>query len=105
MALSVQSTFALSRAGAADCRPGLFFSAHNFSESSHIIMDVGTQWAPAYLRLQADRCHRLSRSCMDLGIARDLRLMAEEYAGKASRLETTGFTVQENTSTERNRRQ
>src|SRR5687768_15774317 len=43
---------------------------------------------PAYLRLQADRCQRLSRSCMDLGTARDLRLMAEEYFMEASRIET-----------------
>ncbi|MEA2951118.1 MAG: hypothetical protein QOD40_3125 [Alphaproteobacteria bacterium] len=32
-----------------------------------------------YLRAQGDRCQRLSRNCMDLGIARDLRLMAQEY--------------------------
>ena len=42
---------------------------------------------PAYLRLQAGRCQRLSRSCMDLGTARDLRLMAEEYVLKASTME------------------
>lgn len=41
----------------------------------------------AYLRLQGDRCQRLSRSCMDLGAARDLRLMAEEYFAEASRLD------------------
>jgi hypothetical protein len=54
-------------------------------------MTVGVemQLAPDYLRLQADRCHRLSRSCMDLGTARDLRLMAEEYFGEASKIEIT----------------
>lgn len=41
----------------------------------------------AYLRLQAERCQRLSRSCMDLGTARDLRLMADEYFEKAARIE------------------
>jgi hypothetical protein len=42
---------------------------------------------PDYLRLQADRCHQLSRRCMDLGTAKDLRLMAEEYCFEASKLE------------------
>lgn len=41
----------------------------------------------SYWRLQGDRCQRLSRSCMDLATARDLRLMAEEYFIEASRLE------------------
>jgi hypothetical protein len=45
------------------------------------------QFNPGYLRLQADRCQRLSRSCMGLGTARDLRLMAEEYSGEACRME------------------
>jgi hypothetical protein len=45
-----------------------------------------TQLLPAYLLLQADRCQRLSRSCMDLGTARDLRLMAEEYLVEASKI-------------------
>jgi hypothetical protein len=43
------------------------------------------QLSPAYLRLQADRCQRLSRSCMDLGTARDLRIMAEEQYAEASK--------------------
>jgi hypothetical protein len=42
---------------------------------------------PVYLRLQADRCRQLSRSCMDLGTARDLRLMANEYSLEALKLE------------------
>jgi len=46
-------------------------------------VDSLTQLGPAYLRLQADRCQRLSRSCMDLGTARDLRLMSEEYFAEA----------------------
>ena len=46
------------------------------------------QLSPAYyLRLQADRCQRLSRSCRDMGTARDLRLMAEEYSEEASKME------------------
>jgi hypothetical protein len=47
----------------------------------------------AYLRLQGDRCRRLSRSCMDLGIARDLRLMAEEYFAEASRIDVVALTL------------
>lgn len=43
----------------------------------------------AYLRVQADRCQRLSRMCMDLGTARDLRLMSEEYLAEAARMEQT----------------
>ena len=43
---------------------------------------------PAYVRLQAERCQRLSRNCMDLGTARDLRLMAEEYFAVASSIES-----------------
>jgi hypothetical protein len=42
-----------------------------------------------YLRRQADRCQRLSRTCIDLGVARDLRLMAEEYYAEAPRLNHT----------------
>lgn len=42
----------------------------------------------AYWRLQGGRCQRLSRSCMDLTTARDLRLMADEYFSEASRIET-----------------
>jgi hypothetical protein len=45
------------------------------------------QFSPAYLRGQANRCQQLSRSCMDLGTARDLRLMAEEYSVEVSRIE------------------
>jgi hypothetical protein len=41
----------------------------------------------AYLRMQAERCRRLSRSCMDLGVARDLRLMGDEHTAEAARLE------------------
>jgi hypothetical protein len=48
--------------------------------------------SPSYLRLQAERCQRLSRSCMDLGTAEALRLMAEEYFLEASRLETGATT-------------
>jgi hypothetical protein len=46
-----------------------------------------TQLSPPYLRQQADRCQRLSRSCMDLKTARDLRLMAEEYFAEATVIE------------------
>ncbi|MEI7806310.1 MAG: hypothetical protein WCI56_13380 [Hyphomicrobiales bacterium] len=49
--------------------------------------DLGKLLSPAYLRLQAGRCQRLSRSCMDLTTARDLRLMAEEYLVEAAKLE------------------
>jgi hypothetical protein len=47
----------------------------------------------AYLRLQAERCQRLSRNCMDLGPARELRLMSEEYFVEASRLEASRLEV------------
>lgn len=43
--------------------------------------------SPSYLRTQAARCQRLSRACMDLDIARDLRLMADEYLAEANTLE------------------
>lgn len=46
----------------------------------------------AYLRLQGARCQRLSRSCMDLGTARDLRLMAEEYFAEALKIEAVTLT-------------
>ena len=45
------------------------------------------QLSSDYLRVQAARCQRLSRSCMDLGTARDLRLMAEEYFAEAVKVE------------------
>jgi hypothetical protein len=44
-----------------------------------------TPLGPVYLRLQAGRCQRLSLSCMDLGVARDLRLMSEEYFAEAAK--------------------
>ncbi len=53
-------------------------------------LELVTQFSPAYLRLQADRCQRLSRSCMDLGTARDLRLMSEEYFAEATKQEALG---------------
>jgi len=40
--------------------------------------ESSTPLDPAYLRLQANRCQRLSRSSMDLVTARELRLMSEE---------------------------
>jgi hypothetical protein len=49
---------------------------------------------PAYFRLQVDRCQRLSRSCMDLGTARDLRLMAEKYFLEASKIEARTSTLE-----------
>ena len=52
-----------------------------------IVLEPAKQSAPAYLRVQANRCQQLSRSCMDLGTARDLRLMAEEYSVEASKIE------------------
>jgi hypothetical protein len=42
---------------------------------------------PPHLRQQADRFQRLSRNCMDLTTARDLRLMAEEYFAEATVIE------------------
>lgn len=49
-------------------------------------VDLVTQLGPAYLRRQAERCQRLSRSSMDLATARDLRLMSEEYFTEALKL-------------------
>src|SRR5258708_1673578 len=36
-----------------------------------MVLEPMKQFSPAYLRVQANRCQRLSRSCMDLGTARD----------------------------------
>src|SRR5215204_6249090 len=55
--------------------------------SSDMAIEPPTRSCPAYWQLQGNRCQRLSRSCMDLATARDLRLMAEEYFVEASRLE------------------
>jgi hypothetical protein len=43
--------------------------------------------SPPYLRRQASRCQRLSRNCMDLTTARDLRVMAEEYLAEAREMD------------------
>jgi hypothetical protein len=56
-------------------------------------LEPAKQSSPAYLRVQANRCQQLSRSCMDLGTAKDLRLMAEEYSVEASRIEAGTKTV------------
>lgn len=45
------------------------------------------QLGTSYRRLQATRCQRLSASCMDLGTARDLRLMSEEYFDEAAKMD------------------
>jgi len=42
------------------------------------------QFGPDYLLQQADRCQRLSQSCMDLGTAKELRRMSEEYFAEAA---------------------
>ena len=47
-----------------------------------------------YLRLQADRCQRLSRMCMDLGTAYDLRMMADEYLADAARIEQANRSLE-----------
>jgi hypothetical protein len=44
----------------------------------------------SFLRMQAERCLRLSRLCMDMGTARDLRLMSEKYLAEAKQLEEAG---------------
>jgi hypothetical protein len=54
-----------------------------------MVLEPVKQSSPAYLRVQANRCQQLSRSCMDLGTAKDLRLMAEEYSVEASRIEAS----------------
>jgi hypothetical protein len=59
-----------------------------------MILNQVKQSSPAFLRLQANRCQQLSRSCMDLATARDLRLMAEEYADEASKIETETATAE-----------
>jgi hypothetical protein len=59
-----------------------------------MVLESLKQFSSAYLRVQANRCQQLSRSCMDLGTARDLRLMAEEYSVEASRIETPGPSEQ-----------
>jgi hypothetical protein len=51
------------------------------------------QMLPIYLRRQGDRCQKMSRKCMDLGIARDLRLMSEEYFAEASKVEAEISTI------------
>jgi hypothetical protein len=52
------------------------------------------QLGPGYLRPQADRCQRLLQNCTDLGTARDLRLMSEEYVAKTSQLNPHARAVQ-----------
>jgi len=50
------------------------------------MMMVEAQLGSDYLRLQADRCRQLSQSCMDLGVAGDLREMSEEYFASAANM-------------------
>lgn len=52
-----------------------------------------TPSCPAYWQSQGFRCQRLSRSCMDLATARDLRLMAEEYFIRATEMEPPKATA------------
>jgi hypothetical protein len=54
-----------------------------------MLLNQVKQTSPAFLSLQAKHCQQLSRSCMDLGTARALRLMAEEYSIEAARPEAT----------------
>ena len=56
-------------------------------------VESARQFWPAYLRVQADRCQRLSRNCMDLGTAGELRLMAAEYTAEAVRMDAAAAGV------------
>ena len=58
-----------------------------------MIVESVKQLGPAYLRHQAGRCQHLSLKCMDLGTARDLRLMSEEYLTEASKLDITQLNL------------
>ena len=58
-----------------------------------MIVELVTQLGAAYLRRQAGRCQHLSLKCMDLGTARDLRLMSEEYLADASNLDVTQLSL------------
>jgi hypothetical protein len=58
-----------------------------------MVVESVTQLGPAYLRLQAGRCQHLSQKCMDLGTARDLRLMSEEYLAEACKLDVTQLSL------------
>ena len=58
-----------------------------------MIVELMKQFGPAYLRRQADRCQHLSLKCMDLGTARDLRLMSEEYFAEASKLDDVQLSL------------
>lgn len=60
--------------------------------------------SPAYLRLQAARCQRLATMCMDLGIARDLRVMADEYLADAARIEQASRSLERAEAAQDNRR-
>jgi hypothetical protein len=51
------------------------------------MMTAANQVTALYLRQQAYRCQRLSRDCMDLTTARDLRLVAEEFFAEAMAME------------------
>jgi hypothetical protein len=60
---------------------------------AEVVAETDKQALSNYLRRQGDRCLKMSRNCMDLGIARELRLMSEEYFAEASRLESNSSTT------------
>jgi hypothetical protein len=64
-----------------------FLDWNRFGWSRGMAVELVKQKWAAYLRVQANHCQRLSRNCMDLGTARDLRLMADEYFVEASKIE------------------
>lgn len=41
-----------------------------------------------YFRRRAQTCLRLARTCFDLSVAKELRLMAEDFAAKAAEIES-----------------
>ena len=57
-----------------------------------------------YLRRQAEACSQLSQTTFDLGLARRLRTMADEFRRKATDLERDAFASEEgqNNSPRRN---
>lgn len=64
----------------------VFDEQGNMTGAVNLLLDVTPQRGPAYLREQAEKCHRLADAVSDRGVAETLYQMAAKYDEQALKL-------------------
>jgi hypothetical protein len=67
--------------------PELLHDCHRSPWQSGIVFRGPVMNEAAYLRRQSEICRRLAYQCIDLGVARRLRVMAAEFQARAAEVE------------------